>query len=399
VKKQESTIFTRDFISLFFAALLIWTNMNLVMAVIPLFMAERLGSSLTEIGVILSVSNLGTLFLRPFLGVIVDRGNRRLILKISLLIMILTSFSYIFVSAPIYIGIIRFFQGIPFAAVTTVLGAVAADQIPESRRGEGLSYFTLTNTLAIAMGPMLGIALYKSGWYGFPFLVTGISGIASFFLIQIINIPEIKQAKFHFNLSNLIDPNLYWILGAGILIFMGVPGIMTYSSLYSKALGVANISLAYSVYGVGLIMTRLFSAKALDKFGAIKVGAVSIVFLVIGFSLIGFWKVHNGLLAGSILLAAGIGMITPTLFTMAVDLADPQRRGSSTALVYSGFDIGGTIGSLLFGRFADIFGEYSTPYLFFGLVELLAFIFFYRFTALHYLRNKNGLIQIQDSIS
>jgi MFS family permease len=163
---------------------------------------------------------------------------------------------------------------------------------------------------------------------------------------------------------------------------------MTYSTLYSKAMGISNISLAYTIYGVGLVCTRLLAAKLIDKHGAAKVGTISITILMIGFTIIGIYPTRYGLFIGSLILSVGCGMITPTLLTMAVNVVGSNRRGSAIALIFTGFDIGMGVGSWFFGWVADIFGNFNIAYLICAVVEIAAFGIFWHLAIPNYKLNK-----------
>ena len=85
-----------------------------------------------------------------------------------------------------------------------------------------------------------------------------------------------------------------------------------------------------------------------------------------------------GLMLGSLILAMGIGMLMPTIYTMAVNIVNPRNRGTCTALVYTGFDIGSSSGAYIFGSLADVLDSYGLPYLAFAFIETIAiFIFVY----------------------
>ena len=46
---------------------------------------------------------------------------------------------------------LRIFHGITFGVITTVKGTICAELIPSTRRGEGLSYFSLAMSLAMVL--------------------------------------------------------------------------------------------------------------------------------------------------------------------------------------------------------------------------------------------------------
>lgn len=385
---SKAKLLSKEFMIAFLISLLVWSSQNLIQTVVPLYLSAKMGSSLTEIGVIISISTFSTIVLRPFLGYIVDRGGRRLILLISTAAFGLLSFAYLFAETPAAIGWIRLLQGIPFAASTTALGAIASDLIPAEKRGEGLSYFTLTNTLAIAIGPSVGVALYYSGWPVLPFIASAFVLLVCFFASLLIKVPDTRPTRKRFSLAAMFDRKTNWFVISGALAFFGIPGIMTYSTIYSASLGIKNIILAYAMYGIGLVTTRILTARAIDKYGAQKMGTLSMLILMLGFGFIGLVPNVVGLFTGSVILSIGIGIITPTLFTMAVDVVDVDSRGSCTAMIYAGFDLGMAIGSVLFGWITDASGSYVLAYSSYGLIALLGFFVFKYIAAPYYGRSR-----------
>ncbi|MFE4425465.1 MFS transporter [Peribacillus butanolivorans] len=59
--------------------------------------------------------------------------------------------------------IVHFFHGIGFGMATTATGAIVADLIPESRKGEGMGYYGLTLNLGMVVGPFLGLTIMHHG--------------------------------------------------------------------------------------------------------------------------------------------------------------------------------------------------------------------------------------------
>ena len=64
---------------------------------------------------------------------------------------------------PVIVGL-RFLQGVGFSGSSTSASAMSADLIPASRRAEGIGYYSLANTVGMAIGPDLGLrALQQLG--------------------------------------------------------------------------------------------------------------------------------------------------------------------------------------------------------------------------------------------
>ena len=57
--------------------------------------------------------------------------------------------------------VVRTLHGAPFGALTVANSTVAIDVLPSSRRTEGIGYYGLSNNLAMALAPTIGIWLYQ----------------------------------------------------------------------------------------------------------------------------------------------------------------------------------------------------------------------------------------------
>ena len=56
---------------------------------------------------------------------------------------------------------IRFLHGMSWGAVTTGGSTIASDIVPMERRGEGIGYFGMSFTIAMAIGPSVGTDSYS----------------------------------------------------------------------------------------------------------------------------------------------------------------------------------------------------------------------------------------------
>src|SRR5690606_37024934 len=72
--------------------------------------------------------------------------------------------------------IIRLLHGVGWAFATTAAAAAIADLLPPSRRGEGMGWYGLAMTIAMAIGPILGVwALEGISFRGAFLLAAGLS--------------------------------------------------------------------------------------------------------------------------------------------------------------------------------------------------------------------------------
>lgn len=76
--------------------------------------------------------------------------------------------SYLFASTIFLLLAVRILHGAGFGITTTTYGTVVSDLIPSARRREGMGYFGLSGTIAMALGPLIGLWLMQT--YNFTIL-------------------------------------------------------------------------------------------------------------------------------------------------------------------------------------------------------------------------------------
>lgn len=80
-------------------------------------------------------------------------------LYLGLLCSFLATLSYDMFTSVYSLIVARILHGIGFGLSTTFAAALVVDVIPAQRRGEGIGYFGLGSTVAMAVAPALGVML------------------------------------------------------------------------------------------------------------------------------------------------------------------------------------------------------------------------------------------------
>src|SRR5690606_26566924 len=123
-------------------------------------------------GLASSIFVLAAVFSRLLSGKYMDVIGRRKVLLGSLLVFLLAAVLYFPISNLYLLLAVRFLHGAAFGSSTTVMMTAAMSLIPDSRRGEGTGYFSLSSTFSTALGPFLGLYLAQtSAGYSMVFLV------------------------------------------------------------------------------------------------------------------------------------------------------------------------------------------------------------------------------------
>ena len=158
------------------------------------------------------------------------------------------------------------------------------------------------------------------------------------------------RGMFHF------PPLLRWPMIATVLFGASFGVFFQFLPLLAERRGIEPVGLAYTVYGLGIIATRLSTGRLLD--GPHRGRILALAALVLAGGLLGFSQAHVmlGLLAAALLVAFGSGILHPALIALHVELSPASQRGRATAAFYLAFDLGIGMGSWLLSPVLQRFG-------------------------------------------
>lgn len=354
-------LWTRRFILLAVANLFLFFGFQMLLPTIPAFVTE-LGGDNSAIGMVIFILTISALLVRPFAGAALDMFPGRLILIIGPAIALAAIGSYILAASIAVIYLLRIVHGIGWGISTTTFGTMASDIIPASRRGEGMGYFGLASTLAMALGPMSGIAIMKS--YDFPvlfgvsFALTGCSLLVCLLLgNKEPSNPDAGQHKPAAEpqggvLSRLVDKTALFPSLLMFLIAVTYGGIVSFITLFGNEQNIANVGWFFTVNALMVLLVRPISGKIYDTKGHVSVLLPGAVFSLIGMLVLSYTTGTATLVLAAACYGIGFGAIQPSLQAWTVQRAAPNRRGAANATFFSSFDLGIGLGALLLGPIA-----------------------------------------------
>ena len=338
----------------------------LLTPLLPLYLSENFGASKDMIGLVLSGYTITALLIRPFSGFLVDSFPRKKVLLISLFLYFLLFGGYLLAGTLVLFAIVRTMHGGPFGASTVANSTVAIDVLPSSRRNEGIGFYGLSNNLATAIAPTIGVFIYKyvhdfDLLFWIAFIVAGVG----FFVDSTIKMPQKQVMKDKKALS--LDRFFLlkgWMLGINMIFFGICYGVLSnYLAIYGKEiLGITGGTGAYfMLLSIGLILSRLQGAKALRKGKLVQNAAEGIVISTIGYILFIACPYEIGYYASALLIGLGNGHLWPAFLNMIIGLAKNNERGTANSTLLTSWDIGIGLGVLLGGVIVEYFG-YTTVF-------------------------------------
>lgn len=324
-------------------------GVQFLLATLPLFATESLGVNQSKVGYLLGAYSLAALFIRPFAGYAYDYIGRKKMYLISLGLFTLVSALYPFASTFMLLVLFRFIHGLSFGLTSTGGPTIISDVVPAARRGEGLGYFGLANTLSQALGPAIGLWIMGSSNYLELFIASG--ALAGFAFI-LVNFPKFPKQVIPTNppsFSSFFEKRVLPISSLVLLNSVISGGVITYIIIYSKEIGIVNGGLYFFVNSFGVAVTRLFSGKIIDKSGPKLIVPFGFISMGIGYLVL---STSNGLLlflSAALLIGIGSGTVIPALQAMVINVVEPQCRGVANSTFFAMIDIGFVIGSVLLG--------------------------------------------------
>lgn len=390
-------LWTKSFISACIGNFLLFFAFYMLVPIFPIYLIDEHTTSKSLIGILLASYTIAALLIRPFAGFLLDMVYRKPLYLIAFFLFIVTFVGYPLANT---IGIFLFFRilhGFTFGFVTTAGNSLVVDITPAERRGEGLGFFGVANTIAMAVGPMTGLYLHDHYNYDVIFYTAISVGLLGFiFALMIKAENKASKTKEYITWDRFF---LFKGFKAGFsLLLMGIPYgmIVTYIALFGREIGImSGTGLFFTIMAVGLTLSRFVGGRMVDRGKLVKVITIGTAIGMISFlmlSILKYIEVKAILLLVfyfvSLIMGIGYGLIFPAYNTLFVNLAPNNRRATASSTYIASWDIGIGFGLVAGGWLADTSGGLSVAYLAGGFIAGVSLLFFVKIVGPHFMKNK-----------
>ena len=378
---------------------------------LPLYLSEHFGATKDVIGLVLSGYTITALLFRPFSGYFVDSFPRKTVLMICFAAFSIFFAGYLAASTLLLFTVVRTLHGGPFGALTVANSTVAIDVLPSSRRTEGIGYYGLSNNLAMAIAPTIGIFVYR--WtqsFELLFWIALVVACLGWLTDATVQLPakEIQRNKSKLSMDRFFLLR-GWLLGVNMVAFGFCFGVLSnYLAIYGKEqLGITGGTGTYFMLcSVGLILSRLQGGRTLRK-GLLTHNAGSgMCISLVGYTLFilmptlhsSFSTLHSSFLTlnsslfiylgyygSALLIGLGNGHMWPAFQNMTINVAHNNQRGTANSTILISWDVGMGLGILLGGIIAEHLG-YSAAFWTVALVNAVGVALYFLATKSFFLR-------------
>ena len=376
---SKSKLWTRNFTALVCANGTLFAGFHFLLPTLPIYAAST-GANGTEIGIITGIFGFSAIFIRLFTDTGVRVIGKKKCLYLGLLFSLLATLSYDFFNSVPALIAARILHGFGFGLSTTFAAALVADVIPEIRRGEGIGYFGLGSTIAMAIAPALGVMLLSDISSLALFLASSVITLCAIISTKLCNVQE-KIVAHAENLIHASIKNKILEHGTGIpalltILFGASYGsVNTFVAMMANEAGIESAGLFFIVGTIFVFISRPFGGRLFDTKGAFWVILPGGILYLLALCILVSANSLMILLSASVLYGLGAGLLLPALMTWMLNLVAPNRRSGASATFYNMLDIGTSAGIILLGSIAGSIGYVHMYYYVIGIMT--AFIVFF----------------------
>jgi len=383
--EKNDKLWTKSFTLIGIANLLMAIAFYFLLPTLPLYLKNSLNATPSQVGLVLAFYTIAALIIRPFVGYAIDSFGRKSIYLVSFILFSMLFMGYYFALSIALMIVFRFLHGLTWGSLSTTGSTIAVDIIPVSRRGEGISLFGLSMTIAMAIGPMIAITILGKTDYFWVFVIASSISLVGLALALGIRFPIYKPNPDNrtFSFSRLIEKSSIPLSLNILIITITYGGILSFAAIYAKEIGVESSGIFFLLLSVGIGLSRFFSGKIFDKVGPFRIVIIGLLLLIMGFPILRLFPNSIGFHVAAVIIGLGFGIVMPTFQAMINNLVNPDRRGAANSTYFTSFDLGIGIGMIITGIISEHLGL-GNAYLISSLLIALALIVFLTYSYGYY---------------
>ena len=358
------TLLTPAFVTVTLAALAYFTGDGVLVPAVPRYVAGPLHGGNVAVGLVVGTFSVSAFFLRPWVGGLGDRWGRRPLMLVGACLFAASVLAYPLAGTPAMLAALRLLTGAGEACFW--VGAVTAvlDLAPAERRGEAMSIASLALYVGIGLGPVIGELAIERVGFAAAWVLAAAAALAALGLA--LRAPDTRpeaaagaasgspQRRRLVHRAGLL-PGL--LLLASIL---GMAGFLTFVPLYAMDLGMDGSRLVLLSFAGIVVGIRSVGARIPDRLGAARTTRMALALSAAGLALVGTWRSPAGLLAGAVVFAVGVALLTPAVMALAVAGVPPGERASVIGTTSAFLDLAFGLGPAALGFVAAAVGRPGT---------------------------------------
>ena len=381
---RPDSLWTKTFLLLCAAQFLGYAQNAMLAPILPLYVTQ-LGGSPFIVGLVLACFAATSVIVRPLVGHWADRWSEAGVMIAGLL----------FQGTSIVLCLLPWFgttmlanglRGVGWGGLNTGGYSLLAHIAPESRRGEASGLYSGVQSASSILFPAFALWLLDVSFGGFAvaFLVTTVfSWIGAALGASIPHHITVRdrtgqrsalgsdwwRAIFHFIEIDILLPSvmLLWLN-------LSLPSITNFSVLYARQLGISDFGIFFIIVGTTSLLARPLLGRLSDRIGRDLSIATGFGLQILGLLVITTASSLAGMIGCGMLYMLGNAIGSSTTLALALERADPLRRGKQMATFSIAYPLSYGVGSVITGSTIE-FAGYTGMFLAMAAVQAIGLIF------------------------
>ena len=391
----SETLLTRNFILGFFSSLTLTMVFFVYYTGMSMYTLEVLGKDTVIAGTITGIFIAGDVVARfltsRYIPLIGPKRTCMIFLTIGTLITLL----YFLTQDVSLICGIAFFHGVTYGIVETSIYTIVISGIPQSRRGEGIGYFMLSNSLASILGPFISISLQNSGAYTEMFIFGTMMSFTSFILIlPVRRLPRKENLEqIGHGISSYIEKSALRVSLVMFLFFFTYSGVLTFIAPYGAELGLeVYASVFFIAVSVSTLFCRLFLGRIYDIHGENVALIPPLLMYIAGMFMLSSLISGPEMLLSGLLIGTMVAMLNTVSQALVVRDVPDDRVSVAVSTLSIFWDLSFAAGPLVHGYIAYGYGL-STNYLVMAIIASISFVVYLVLVGIPGYRRRHQLLE------
>lgn len=378
-KTNLQSIWTPAFALLCIAQFLGYAQNSVLQPTFPLYVAQ-LGGSPFVVGLVLGSFAVTSIILRPVIGHWADRWNEAGVMIAGLLFMAASVLLCFFPSIEATM-LANGLRGIGWGGLNAAGYTLLIVSSPEARRGEASGFYSGIQGSAAILFPAVALWLIYAPFGGFR-LVFGVAvalavmgALAGLIMTRYIPRVSHRQRLDEFTpwwreLFNFVDRDI--LPPSAMLFFLNLsfPAVSSFIVLYAEEIAIEDFGWYFVMTGTTSLLARPLLGRASDRIGRDRSMATGFTVQIAALVLLIIVSNLLGMIVSGILYMLGNAIGSSAALALALERANPQRRGKAMATFSVAYPLSYGIGSLVTGSAVEILGYIGMFFFVAGLAVL-----------------------------
>lgn len=368
-EEQPGKLWTKSFVSLTICSFLLFLNLQMLLSSIPAYVKNEFQAGDLLVSLVTSVFAASAILTRFLTAALLRKYSRNALLFIGLVIAAIVTAIYVFAGSVGTLIAMRAGYGVGFGIASTILPTLVSQIIPLKRLGEGIGYFGLSTSLAMSIGPMIGLNVMERSGFG-SLTVVGTVTVVLIIPILILTrsippLPSVKPEGLKDSPNRRAPFNRKLLFPALLNVVLSVTysGLLSFIALFGEFVHLEQVGLFFLFNAVTIIMIRPISGRIFDRRGHAAVLIPAAVCVVASMTVLSFTETLPMLVLSALLYGLGFGAIQPTIQAWMLRSSATEQYGTANSMFYNSTDFGVAIGAVILGAIASA-TDYAQMYLY-----------------------------------